>query len=82
VADTGDGGSDGDPVDKAVGPGVSEEMGSGEVSADGRELGPIDATGDDDDGETDELAQPARRDRHTSDDARSLSIRRPFATAV
>jgi hypothetical protein len=40
--------------------------------ADGRRLGLADAS--DGDGEADVLAQPARRDRQTNDDARSLSI--------
>jgi len=72
VADTGDSGSDDDPVDEAVGPGVSDDwLGSGEVSADRPGLGLVEAN--DDDGEADELAQPARRDRQTSDVARSLS---------
>jgi hypothetical protein len=64
-----------------VGPGVADgAVGSDEVSADDPGLGVVDASNGD--GETGEVAQPARRDRPTSDDARSLSIRRPSATAV
>jgi hypothetical protein len=80
----GDGRGDGEAFIKPVGSGVADDaVGSGDaVSADGPGLGLVEANDGDGEGEADELAQPARRDRHTSDDARSLSIRGPSATAV
>lgn len=75
MAGAGDGGSDGDAAEVLDGAGVGGgEVGCGEVSADGPGLGLADAS---DDSEADELAQPAIRDRHNSDDARILSIGGP-----
>jgi hypothetical protein len=66
-----------DAVESApVGPGVpDDEVGFGEVPADGSRFGLVEANGDDGDDEADELAQPTRRTAHSSDGARILSIR-------
>jgi hypothetical protein len=56
-------------------------VGVSEASADRPGLGLVEANGDDIDGEGDVLAQPSRRDKHSSDDARSLGIREASRTA-
>ena len=62
-----------DPVVPGI---AADRVGAGESSIDGPRLGLVGTS--EDDGDTDELEQPAMRDRHSSDRARILSIRGPL----